>query len=337
MTITPGSSFDAGDIYREFKAMRIKHPQHTDAVKVFERLRRRKEAAPDAEQTTACLFANSHAGKSTTVQWYMETTIVDECLKRGIFKKDGPRPLLARLQPLALYVKLRSFTTIIKLLSKFLESLNDPNPHNFKSSSQALFRINKALKGKEIIFIDETQHINAEFFAGPMSNRGDAREVEDTFKDFLTNTWPIVFVGKRSAEKIVFGDQVDTRSDTPIDFGPLHFGDEKHREIYSAFLARLCLKLVQHGLLPERPEVLLEGDVPLCLNISSAGRLGSTTDNVRTAIEIMNERGKRMLSRQHLEQAVNNHGLRIGLCKYNPFTEKPHTLPSLKEYMDGGL
>lgn len=331
MPIQPGEHVDCGTIYREFKAMRIKHPQHEKAVEAFETLRRRKVAAPDDEQTTASLFAASQSGKTTTVKWYIETTIVDECLRRGIFKEDGPRSILGRIQPLALYVKLRSSTTMNKLMSSFLEDLGDPYPYK-GSSAEKRYRVEKRLKGKEIIFIDESQHIKSSIFAGPISRQDDATEVQNTFKDFLTSSWPVVFVGMPDARKIIFERQLYTRSDEPIDFRPLHFSEPKHFIDYTAFLARLSLKIAQHGILPERPEILLDGDVPLCLNISSAGRLGLTTVVVRKGLENMVKTGDRVLLRKHLEDAVESFTLRIKICTYNPFREGPDVLPSVEEY-----
>lgn len=331
MPIEPGERVDCGTIYREFKAMRIKHPQHDKAVEAFETLRRRKVAAPDEEQTTASLFAASHAGKSTTVKWYIEKTIVDECLRRGIFKNDGPRPVLRRIQPLALYVQLRTSTTMNKLMSSFLENLGDVNPHR-GSTAEKRYRVEKRLKGYELIFIDESQHIKSSIFTGPISRRDDATEVQNTFKDFLTSSWPVVFIGTPEARDIVFEKQVYTRSDEPIEFGPLHFSDPKQLVGYTDFLARLSLKISQHGILPERPEILLHGDVPLCLNISSAGRLGLTTVVVRKGLESMVKAGDRTLLRKHLEAAVESFTLRINICSYNPFREGPSVLPSVEDY-----
>lgn len=331
MPIQPGEHVDCDTIYREFKAMRIKHPQHEMAVEAFETLRRRKVAAPDEEQTTASLFAASQSGKSTTVKWYIEKTIVDECLRRGIFKTDGPRSVLRRIQPLALYVQLRSSTTMNKLMSSFLENLGDVNPYR-GSTAEKRYRVEKRLKGKEIIFIDESQHIKSSVFAGPISRQDDATEVQNTFKDFLTSSWPVVFIGMPEARDIIFEKQVYTRSDEPVDFRPLHFSKAKGQADYTEFLARLSLKISQHGILPERPEILLDGDVPLCLNISSAGRLGLTTVVVRKGLENMVKAGDRTLLRKHLEAAVESFTLRINICSYNPFREGPSVLPSVKDY-----
>lgn len=331
MPIQPGEALDCGTIYREFRAMRIKHPQHEQAVKVFETLRMRKVEAPDEEQTTASLFAASHSGKTTTVKWYLETTIVDECLRRGIFEKDGPRSILSRLQPLALYVKLRSNTTMTKLLSNFLQELGDPRPYR-GTIAEKLYRIEKALKGREIIFIDESQHIKSSVFAGPIARQDDATEVQNTFKSLLTSCWPVVFVGMPEAKNIVFEKQLYTRSDEPIDFEPLHFSQPAAMKSYTEFLARLSLKIARHAILPERPEILVQEDVPLKLNISSQGRLGLTTVIVRKALENMINAGDRALSSRHLEYAVERYSLRIGVCKYNAFREGPVILPSIAEY-----
>jgi hypothetical protein len=131
---------------------------------------------------------------------------------------------------------------------------------------------------------------------------------------------------------VVFEHQIKTRSHPPIKFGPLHYGDEKDRKTFDAFCGRLCLKIVEHGILPERPTILVEGDVPLCLNIASRGRLGVVTIIVRMALEEMAENGQSSLEREHLASAVDNYSVEFGLCSYNPFREGPIHLPSKAEY-----
>ncbi|WSH19048.1 ATP-binding protein [Rhizobium ruizarguesonis] len=312
--------------------MRIKHPHHDAAVATFEKLRKRKVTAPDAEQTAASLFAGSRSGKTTTVRWYIEKFVSDVWLQHHPEQKDLPRTLVAQLQTFALHVELGGSTTMSGLMSDFLEALGDPDPHT-GTVKQRRYRVEKLLYALkyQIIFLDETQHIKTRTHTGPISRQEDATEVQNTLKRWVKR-WPIVFVGTQHAEEVVFEHQVYTRSDTPIKFGPLHFSVGSDKKIFTDFCGRLSLKVVQHGILVERPQILIEGDVPLCLNIATKGRLGLVTVIVRMALELAISGGDRMLTRRHLEVAVRDFTLRIGICSYNPFTDGPIMLPSIEDF-----
>ncbi|WFU10885.1 hypothetical protein QA646_08615 [Rhizobium sp. CB3090] len=145
--------------------------------------------------------------------------------------------------------------------------------------------------------------------------------------------WPIVFVGTQHAERVIFEHQVLTRSEEPIKFGPLHPSIKRDMEIFNEFCGRLVLKIVEHGILPERPTLLVQGDTPLCLNIASKGRLGLVAIIVRDALELMVLKSESVLTVEHLAGAVQKLPLRIGLCSYNPFIEGPVHIPSMKEYL----
>ncbi|NKL67288.1 hypothetical protein [Rhizobium leguminosarum] len=92
------------------------------------------------------------------------------------------------------------------------------------------------------------------------------------------------------------------------------------------------MKVAQHRILEEPPKILVDGDVPLCLNISSKGRLGLVTVLVRMGIELAVSKGEKTLRREHLEAAVNDFSLRIGICNYNPFLAGPTIIPAVEEY-----
>ncbi|MDM9628421.1 AAA family ATPase [Rhizobium sp. S152] len=339
------SKLEDDDLYAEFNKMRIKHPHHEAAVATFEKLRRRKKAAPNAEQTAASLFAGSRSGKTTTVKWYIEKVVAADWLEfksakadRGaelsVVEKLKLKPLsdIAELQTFALFVELSGATTVSGLISDFLEALGDPDPHG-GTAKQRRFRVEKLLKERnyQIIFLDETQHIKVQTFAGSISRQEDASEVQNTLKRWVKR-WPIVFVGTQHAENVVFEHQVYTRSISPIKFGPLHFGNPSDRKIFEQFCGRLSHKIVQHGILPELPQILVEGDVPLCLNIATKGRLGLVTVIVRMGLENMMQRGRLELEREDLARAVADYSVRIGICKTNPFTDIQISLPSVEEF-----
>ncbi|WP_203430729.1 AAA family ATPase [Rhizobium sp. BG4] len=340
------ANFQDDDIYSEFSQIRIKHPHHEAAVEVFEKLRKRKIAAPRAEQTAASLFAGSRSGKTTTVKWYIEKVVGvawldsrfrnaknrEELREVEAIKKNCSAADIAELQTFALFVELSGATTVSGLISDFLEALGDPDPYG-GTTKQRRFRVERYLKerGYQIIFLDETQHIKVQTFSGPVSRQEDATEVQNTLKRWLKR-WPIVFVGTQHAENVVFEHQVYTRSVSPIKFGPLHFANDNDKIIFNDFCGRLAHKLVQHGILPSPPKILVSGDVPLCLNIASKGRLGLVTVIVRMAIENMLNEEKITLELGHLSMAVENFSVRIGICKSNPFTAKEIVIPSLEEY-----
>jgi len=337
---------EPSQIYAKFKAMRIKHPMHEAAVECFQKLRNRKIAAPTDEQTAGSLFAGSQSGKTKTVEWYIEQVVVEDWLDAELLKaandnerneveflrSNGNRKELAKLQTFAFYVELSGATNISGLISDFLIALGDPNPFR-GTPKERRFRAEKILaqRGYQIIFLDETQHIKTQTHAGSISRQEDATEVQNTIKRWVKR-WPIVFVGTQQAEEVVFEHQVYTRSEPPIKFGPLHYTVEEDKDIFLKFCGRLSIKIAQSGILPKRPEILVTGDVPLCLNIATKGRLGMVTIVVRAAIECAYAEGKLELERKHLEKGVSDQCLRIGLCSYNPFTNGPIIIPSKEEY-----
>ncbi|ANL10331.1 AAA domain-containing protein [Rhizobium sp. N113] len=320
------------EIFGIFDVMRIKHPHHEAAVAIFEKLRKRKKSYPNAQQTAGCLFAGSCSGKTTTVKWYIEKIIVPEWLASQPPHPEVKLDVLVGMQTIALHVELSGETTMSGLMSDFLEALGDPDAHS-GTVKQRRFRVEKALakRGYQIIFLDETQHIKTQTNAGPIGRQEDATSVQNTLKRWVKR-WPIVFVGTQHAENVVFEHQVQTRTIPPINFGPLHFGREEDAQIVIEFCGRLALKIAQQDILKESPEILVDGDVPLCLNIASKGRLGLITIIVRMALEYAVGSGVRKLRREHLEKAVNNYSLRIGLCSYNPFTKGANLMPSIEEF-----
>ncbi|WFU10889.1 hypothetical protein QA646_08640 [Rhizobium sp. CB3090] len=146
MPVHPPLVISEYDIFREFSTMRIKHPHQEAAVAMFEKLRRRKVEAPDAQQTATSLFAGSGSGKSTTVLWYIETIIVEECIRQGLLKDNAPRKVLRELQTLALHVELSGSTTTTGLMSDFLKALGDPDPFGGTTMSKR-FRVEKIRNG----------------------------------------------------------------------------------------------------------------------------------------------------------------------------------------------
>lgn len=347
MSGKPLSTYRSEDVFEKFEQMRIKHPHHEAALEMFEKLRHRKIRSPAAEQTAVSLFAGSQSGKTTTVRWYIDSVLVDEWLdaekRKGgndngrqrieSLKAKHPKEVLRKLQRLALYVELSGETTISGLISDILEALGDVDPHS-GTAKHRRYRAEKLLLGLgyQIIFLDETQHIKTQTFTGSKSRTDDATEVQNTLKRWIKR-WPIVFVGTQHAEKIIFEHQVDTRSEKPLKFGPLHFGNEQDRAIFEGFCGRLCLKVAQHDILPEAPTILVEGDVPLCLNVATKGRLGLVTKLTRIAIEIALERGELKLQRHHFAKAVDDFAVRINLCASNPFTDDRIIVPSVEDYM----
>ena len=332
MLMSPRPLVAKDEIFGIFDAMRIKHPHHEAAVAIFETLRNRKKSFPNAQQTAGCLFAGSCSGKTTSVKWYIEKVLLPEWLASQPAHPEVEMEVLLRMQTIGLHVELSGETTMSGLMSDFLEALDDPDPHR-GTVKQRRFRVEKALKrrGYQIIFLDETQHLKTQTNAGPIGRQDDATSVQNTLKRWVKR-WPIVFVGTQHAERVVFEHQVQTRTNPPIHFGPLHFSREQDAKIVVEFCGRLALKIAQHGILDESPEILADGDVPLCLNIASKGRLGLITIIVRMALEYAVGSGLRQLRREHLEKAVTTYSLRIGLCSYNPFTKGPHLMPSIEEF-----
>lgn len=313
-----------GELYHEFKMMRIDHQLHRGAVKMFEKLRLRKVGSPRSEQTAALLFAESQSGKSTTVRLYIEKEIIAECLRREIFTvSDGlTMEKMVEKQPLALYVKLSGNITMSKLLTDLLHALGDLTPSEGAIPSRKL-RLFKLLnsQGVEIIFIDEAQHLKGSAFAGTSSKAEDATEVQNTLKNIITNGWPIVFVGTQEAAKVVFERQIGLRTEKPIEYGPLKVGNDGDELEFIKFCAILGGKLAEHEVLPF-PANLLANDIAADLMIASGGRYGVACDIVLRAVEEAYELETFKLNREIFERVVEDFSLRNKVCSYNPFSRE---------------
>jgi hypothetical protein len=309
-------------IWTEFKKMRIKYPRLPLAHGMFDDLRAAKREAPLEPQGFASIFAPTHSGKSMTIRTYLETTVAEEAIKRGLFPADMDRKEIAAMQRIVLHITLDGVAKIKNLAEAILRALG---MGNVKGTTGALLQLAyDTLKdlGTELLVIDEVQHLKT------TKERAKFAELQEG-ETALTNTLktmlirglvPIVFVGIETARPLIFNDyQLAGRCIVEIPFDSFDFAVQAEREIFVDYCGRIGLKLHQHGLF-EQPSNFLIDDIPACLHAASTGRIGIVSRIVEQAAVIASDRGESCVSREHLKKAVDVWAIPKKFIDYNPFS-----------------
>lgn len=310
------------ELISKFKRMRIEHPLLKDVHDQLDILRAvKRDSYPGDEQLAAALLADSHSGKSTAVRMYVENTVVNDCIARGMYKGEDRRTI-AHKQKIVVHVTLTPGATVSSLMTDLLKALGDPRP-DYGSVRERRYRVYTLLEklGVELLIIDEVQHLGSVTTAGTATRRENATDVQNNLKNFLIDGYPIMFVGRPEARDRIFGDeQTDLRTEDEISFGPLSMDKEDEWTIFCDFCACLADQMMSDGVL-DHVVNLLEGDTPICLFMVSNGRLGLLTKVVRWAIRAAMEEGAKTLTRRHFIAATDRFAARKVLIERNPFTE----------------
>src|SRR4051794_30008859 len=98
-------------ILAKFEEIRVWHPRMEAAHETFKTFIDFKQLCPSAEQPLAMMFAKSNCGKSTTVKHFLETTIAEDLVKKGIFPDTMDRGTIAKKQNFAPLVTLTEKST----------------------------------------------------------------------------------------------------------------------------------------------------------------------------------------------------------------------------------
>lgn len=311
-------------IWTEFHKMRIKYPRLSLTHAVFDDLRAAKRESPLEPQRFASIFAPTHSGKSMTVRTYLETTVAEEAIKRGLFSADTDRKEIAARQRIVLHITLDGVAKIKNLAEAILRALG---MGNVSGTTGALLQlVYDTLEDPkcetELLVIDEVQHLKT------TKERAKFAELQEG-ETALTNTlktmlirglMPIVFVGIETARPLIFNDhQLAGRCAVEIPFDSFDFAVEAEREIFVDYCGRIGLKLHQHGLF-EQPSNFLIDDIPACLHAASTGRIGIVSRIAEQAAVIASDRGESCVSREHLKKAVDVWAIPKKFIDYNPFS-----------------
>jgi hypothetical protein len=310
-----------GKIWSEFTDFRIFNDRLKEAHEIFDDLRQVTRESPLEPKRCVTIFAPTHSGKSTCVKTYLETRVVDEAIKRGLFSsKDMKRNEIASKQRIVTYITLEGVTTIKNLAEEILRALNVEAEGNTQQLLKLCYDHIVAL-GVELLIIDEVQHLKPTKQRSKYAekNENDAG-IANTLKVMLIRgVCPMVFIGVTEARTLLFGDdQLDGRVLEEISFDSLDYAVTAQRVMFVEYCGMLGLKLKEHGLFEEDSN-FLDGDVPECLHVVSSGRVGYVSRVVEQAAVIAAKAGSPCVLRSHLEAAVDKWAI-PRIIDYNPFT-----------------
>ncbi len=314
-----------GDVFAAFASMRIEHPRLVAAHQLFDSLREAKAKASNEPQKFGAIFAPPQSGKTMSVKTYIETKVVDDAIRLGLFPSDMDRAEIAIQQRLVLHITLSAKATPKSLASDILKAFGDPRATNGDGES-LLKRAYDYMRyyGTTLLCIDEIQHLGHRTTKGSSTRSGvvESTAVTDTLKCMLLNGLvPMVFVGISEARPLLFCDpQLASRCVECLDFGQLDYSRPDQRKIFVEYCGTLGLKLRQHGLFPDLTNLVV-GDIPACIHAVADGRLGMASNLVLAACQVALREGVSSLSREHLATAVQEWAMEIGAVDYNPFVQ----------------
>jgi hypothetical protein len=312
-------------IWAEFERMRIKHPRLDEARAAFDDLRAMKRANPLAPQRFVSMFAPTHSGKSTTITNYIETDVVDVVIKRGLFKADEDRAVIAKKQKLVLHISLEGVTKPKSLATDILTRLEDDDPAGGTAPS-LLQRSYKQMHEciTELLIVDEIQHLSPTEREKKQQSYREKKEegtsVTNTLKIMMIRGLvPMAFVGLDEARTTLFSDgQLADRCLHELDFSCLDYALPKERKIFEDYCGRLGLKLKQHDPF-EEPSNFLDADIIPCLHEISGGRIGAVSRFVEKAAVIASKAKATGVTRDHLVLAGDEWAKKPESLGYNPF------------------
>ncbi len=313
-----------GDISFEFRRMRIFHPLLKGVHKELDRLRslRRKmiSAGIDVEATCLGLFAESQAGKTTTIMAYLENQVVDYCYETELFSRSLSRQEVLKAQRVVMYVSLTG-SSLKSFYGDILTAFNDPKPdgRDIKDLRHRCYNYIRRFKTELLIF-DETQHLR--IGSAVSTARLQASQVHDSLKDFLLSGFPVAFVGTEKAEKRIMNErQIGFRGIGRMPYRKLIYRDAVDRQIFEDFCGLMGLKLAEHGLFPKRSN-FLAGDIIPCLFESVDGYLGRLCRLLEAAAVRAFDEGAECVERRHLLLGCDDFSIANGLVTQNPFAEQ---------------
>jgi hypothetical protein len=315
-----------GEIAAQFLQMRIKHDRLIGAHKVFDSMRKMKIDAPWEPQRFSCIFAPTGSGKSTTVKDYIETVIVDYVIARGLFPANMNRKEIAHKQHIALHVTLAAKATEKSFASDILTAFGDPRAsRGTKDSMLGRAYDYIGVKGSQIMFIDEVQHLDHRYEADQKkkSSRVFSAEnssVTDMMKVIMIRgRIPIVFLGIEGARNLILGDdQMNMRNLGEIDFRQLRPERPAEQRMFVRYLGCIGILMQQCGIFPKESD-LVSGDIPAKIHEVVSGRVGTASNLILAAATIARERGADQLLETHLLAAVDEWAIPAKLISYNPF------------------
>ena len=306
---------------REFRKFRIVHPRLERIRREIEIMREVGRANRDewiekgrkgkrSPHKFLPIIGPSGSGKSTCIEHYIETT--PDVSRRN----DDLRPML--------HVTLSAQARVKTLASDILEAYGDPDFEEGTAAKLMRRAANHSDVGEtDLIVLDEIHHtINTDGTGVETGGKGGktAWSVTETIKRWLIRgTCPLILIGTEEAKPLLLKNpQFKNRCLEPIFLNPLDVSLQEERGIFLDHCAGFDLKLVEHGIM-KSCSGLIAGDIPLCMYDVSGGVIGIASNVFEVACERAIRRGARKISRDDLDEAVQNWAIPLGITDHNPF------------------
>ncbi|SCX03751.1 AAA family ATPase [Agrobacterium rosae] len=308
-----------GEIAGRFTAIMIGHSFADRAFDIIDQMREcRQTSKPGSPQDAGTFFGESNTGKSTTIDMYMETRLVADCVRRGLASSATDRSTILKNQRIVIRINLPSNTSMKSLAIAMLHALGDPNPHRGSTDDQ-LYRgkLLMTKHGVELLIFDECDHLRVPVPRGS-HNRDEATSVHNHLKNLLIAGFPILFVGIPEARGKLFSEkQMERREMYKISPLELVYANDDHRRMYQEFCADLGISLMEKGVMKEISD-FISPKIIQCLFEAGGKSVGGTVRIIQRASELAFEKQSPKVEWEHLKYAADEI---TAFCNYNPFRE----------------
>jgi hypothetical protein len=213
------------------------------------------------------------------------------------------------------YVKLDAEGSFSSLAADMLRAMQQRRPDSL-APAKRWERVRKAIKdlGVLLIIFDEFQRAGRRPTVHPVI----AGKIMDLMEDEFCSC-ACAFVGKTNARNIFkVSSDLGNRLDAPVEMGRLIWADDEHKKLFENFADAFDQALVDQEIIvakaglaePEFAQLLLE---------SSSGLIGQFCRIVESAVMAITRRGHDGITRDDLEQAVDEWAIGNERIGYNPF------------------
>ena len=255
------------------------------------------------------IIGPSGSGKSTCIKHYLETVVANENHDEEI------RPVV--------HVTLSAQATTKRLGSDILEEYEDPDFEEgtaIRLLRRAANHIDVAMT--EVLVLDEIHHLINNDSGGKT-----AWSVTETIKRMLIRgTCPLILIGTEDAKPLLLKNrQFKQRCYPPVILNPLDLTIPEERKTFVDHCAGFDHKLIEHGIF-KKHSGLITGDIPACMYDVSAGVIGTASNLLEVATELAIRRGADRISRDDLDNAVQNWAIPLQITDHNPFAHGPRDL-----------
>lgn len=295
------------DISNEFRQMRIPLPKVDEAHRAINRLVDSRLAALNdnrptrAEAGCVTIFAPSHAGKTTIINWYAEKFL------GGNYNVKETKVAI---------ITLNGESSQSAFLPQVLKGLGDPLPFLGKPA-QMLDRLHGliAKHPMHLIMFDESNNLRMR-----NANDKDATRTHNTLRGFAKFAGcPIVVVGTDEAKARIGSDGQICSIDFPVLLTPLQLDNPKDAAVLVRYCSSLGIKLKEHGLFECRSNFVVENTLA-CLVEAAGGLPGRISRVVERAAYLARDEGANCVDVRHLEAATDLYAIPHGFVTLNPFT-----------------